>query len=87
MNFVVQKKNKNNFNERNLSDIQLPRAYLTNDNNFIPPLVTATTLDDSVPNPFHNKKIDTIIEKGSKVTEETVTSPGGTVIRRRIVHV
>ena len=79
--FCCSDDNKNN----NTRDLEIPTAYPPTFHGMVPPLVTATSIDS--PNPFHNKKIDTIIEKGSKVTEETVTSPGGTVIRRRTIHV
>ena len=49
----------------------------------IPPIVTGSPLEDS----FSEGKIPQYLEMGANITDETVTTPGGTRIRRRRVEI
>ena len=49
----------------------------------VPPIVTASPLEDS----FSEGKIPQYLEMGANITDETVTTPGGTRIRRRRVEI
>ena len=69
------KEDDNNNDENNNKDTK-------NSIEMTPHIVTAAPVSD-----FCENKISDFLEMGANVTDETVTTPGGTVIRRRRVQI